>query len=442
MSSFEQKKLIFDRLNYKPSHAQEPIHRSEARFRLVAGGWRAGKSKLAAMEYMGRFWETPLLWIVAADYNRTKAEFNYICESLAKLGIPYVASARVDPGDIVIAGGKFKVSTKSASDPKTLAMEAPDGILVCEASQIDYDSWLRLRGRAAEKRGWILLEGSFESSLGWYSETFSRWQTPNPEGGESFSLPSWTNLVVYPGGREDPEIKALEVTYSKEAFAEWLGGVPCSPKGLIFSEFRNDLHTGMGGKYEFDPALDVQITIDPGFSAAYVVLACQRKEGHLYVFDEIYERGLITSDIIKVCQQKPWWHKVSGGVIDIEAIRHMSMTPVAEVWAKEAKIRLRSKRVPIDAGIERVKSFLLINPITNQPLLHINTRCRGLISEFGGCPNPITGMTAVYKYKEDSSGTVIGIADKDNHSSKALSYLLVDLFGYSITQRKSHIRFV
>ena len=173
MITWEQKKLIFDKLGYYPSVEQEALHQDESRIRLVAGGERAGKSLLSANEYLSRFWETPLLWLVAADYGRTKAEFDYICDGFDKLGINYSATKQVDPGEINAQGG-LRIVTKSASDSRKLAMEAPDGIIGCEASQLDYESFLRIRGRIAEKRGWLLLSGTFESSLGYYPELFTR----------------------------------------------------------------------------------------------------------------------------------------------------------------------------------------------------------------------------------------------------------------------------
>ena len=443
MPNWEQKQLIFNKLDYHPTSTQEPIHRSDARIRLVAGGERSGKSFSSAAEYLSRFWETPLLWLVAADYSRTYAEYHYICEGFDKLGISYDATKQIDPGEINVAGG-FRVVTKSSKDPRRLAVEAPDAVLGCEASQLDYETYLRIRGRLAEKRGWMLLSGTFESSLGWYPELYKRWQAPNDDEAVSFSLPTWSNLVIFPGGRQDAEILALERSCSAEWFMERYGGEPCPPKGLVFTEFKNNIHTGIGKDYDFDPAQLVHLAVDPGFATAYTVLATQKRGEHLYVVDEVYEKGLITSDIIKICKQKPWWNKVIGGAVDISARQHQAQPAVTEVWQKESGVYLRSQKIQIRDGIEAVKRFLGVNPLTNSPLLHINVKCKGLISEMGGCPNPINGQTQVYRWKQDKEGNVIGEDpdDRFNHSSKALAYGIIDLFGYSaVAQRRPKVRF-
>jgi len=442
MPNKQQRDFLFTKLGYQPSKEQDEIHNCDSRIRLVAGGERSGKSFSAAMDLISRMFEGRLYWLVAQDYSRTKAEYDYICEALDKLELRYTATKQVDPGEILVEGG-FRIVTKSAKDPRKLAMEAPDGILGCEASQLDYETYLRLRGRLAEKRGWALLSGTFESSLGWYVEAYNRGLFPNDEELISFSMPTWANLKIFPGGRDDPEIKRLESSYTKEWFMERFGGRPTPPSGLVFGEFRNHIHTGQGNEFEFDPSGLVHLMIDPGYATAYSVLATQKRGEQLFVVDEIYEKGMVTSDVIKVCKQKPWWSKVSGGTIDVAGFQHQAMPAPAEVWSREAGVGLRAQKIRIQDGIERTKTFLIVSPITGSPLLHINTKCRGLISEMGGCPSPITEMVAIYKWREDRDGKIVGDVpeDKNNHSCKALSYGLVDLFGYSTALRKGKIKF-
>jgi len=438
-----QRDFIFDKLGYYPSIEQRAVHDSTARVRLVAGGERGGKSYSSALDLVSRFYEGSLYWLVAADYERTRAEYDYICHCLDKLGWAYRATNHIDPGEIEVAGG-FRIVTKSARDPRKLAMEAPDGILGCEASQLDYETYLRLRGRIAEKRGWMLLSGTFESSLGWYPELFNRWQAPNQEMGESFSLPSWSNLAIYPGGRQDPEILALEVLHSYEWFMERCGGIPAPPKGRVFSEFSNAIHTGTDKNFQFDPTLPVYLWVDPGYAHYYAVLAVQKKGDSIYVLDEIYEHNLVTEEMVTIAKQKPWWQFVVGGAIDIGGTQHQAMPSVAEAWLKLSGVLLRSQKVRIQDGIEVCKAYLKVNPTSNRPKLFINSNCRGLISEMGGCPNPHSGQTTVYSWKMDKDNRVLGFVPEDKHNDacKALAYGLVDLVGYAPTiNRKTPVKF-
>jgi len=441
MATKAQRDLIFQKLGYKPSVEQELVHSAPERFRLVAGGERAGKSKVSAMDYMGQFWENPLLWLVAADYNRTRAEWDYIQDSFDKLGIAYQATKDVDPGRMEIAGG-FVVETKSAVDPRKIASTAPNMIIACEASQLDYSTFLRLRGRVAEKRGKLLMSGTFESSLGYYPELFNRWQLPNLDDAKSFSLPTWSNLAIYPGGRTDPEILALEHITPPDLFGERYGGVPCPPQGRVLSEFSNVMHVGIGDFYEYDPALPVHLAVDPGYATAYAVEVVQEKNGRPIIVDEIFERGFVTEDIIKIAMQRPWWGHVESGAIDIAATKHDSMPAVAEVWRKQGNLYLKCQKIAVRDSIERLKTFLTINPLTNRPLLGVNAKCRGFISECGGCENPITGQTAVWTWKHDKDGNVVNEEpeDKNNHATKALAYLLVAKYGFAQRRARKKTR--
>lgn len=439
----EQINHILGKLEWLPTEAQEPIVYSPARINFVCGGDRSGKSAVAEKYLMTRFWEGNLYWLVAADYERTRAEFEYIIEDLAKLKLPFEATKQIDPGEIRLEN-KIRIATKSAKDPSRLVMEPPDGVILCEAAQLDYETYLRVRGRIAEKRGWILAAGSLEDDFGWYNETIQRGQAPNPEGLVSFVMPTWSNIRIFPGGRDDPEIKALEESSPPEWFQRRFGAVAARPRGAVFQEFNNLIHVDTGGLYEFEPSKEVYIGVDPGYATAYAVEAVQIYDEHIYVIDEVFEHNLVTSNIITICKKRPWWNKVIGGAIDIAGTQHQGMPSPIETWQQEAGIGLNVNKVPIRDGIELVKTHLLVHPVTNSPNLHINAKCQGLISEFGGCNNPISGKPAPYRWKEDSKGNIVGEVpeDKNNHGVKALTYLLVDLAPAWGSNQRSRVRFI
>ena len=155
--------FLYDKVNFDPTDEQRVILDSNKRFTLVAGGEQAGKSMIASKFLLRRIFETEekgLYWLVAADYGRTRAEFEYLVDDFAKLGLLKKASKRVDPGRIELSDGTV-IETKSAKDPRTLAMRAPNGIIGCEASQLDLESYYRIRGRCAPRAAWMFLAGTF-----------------------------------------------------------------------------------------------------------------------------------------------------------------------------------------------------------------------------------------------------------------------------------------
>lgn len=202
-------------LGYGPSDRQRTAHDSQSRLTLVAGGERAWQSRSSAMELVWQLRAARLFWIVGPDYEQRRPELQYVIDSLYAVDDIKTMSGPARGPCVVVTKTGSRIVTKSARSPERLAGEAPDGILLCEAAQCNYEVYLRLRGRVAEKRRWLSLSGTFEGSQNWSAENFNQWSSQNPEGGKSFSMPPWENSIPYPGGYDDPEIQALRITYPK-----------------------------------------------------------------------------------------------------------------------------------------------------------------------------------------------------------------------------------
>lgn len=431
--SWDQKKLIFDKVGYEPTEGQLQIHKIDSRIKLIAGGERSGKSTVSAMELVGQFWLGDTYWLVGADYELCREEFKFLVDSFKKLGAVDLKNIHFPSRDqcsMDLAGG-IHIETKSAKYPERLAAVAPSGIIMCEAAQMDYEIFLRCLGRLAEKRGWLVMAGTFETSLDFFADKFREYQTgDNSEGGVSFSLPSWSNTYCYKGGYNNPEIQRMLSIYGKERFSERFVGKPMRPRGLVFSEFKSILHTG---HFPLDPGLDVFLGVDPGYHpGVYAVLAIQFINDEIYVVDELYEQHLITDQVIDIIQAKPYWQRVAGGAIDIEAKHIHGQKPIISIWQNKGKLSLDMKYVLIEDGIARLRTFLLPHPITGQAKIHIDSRCRGLISEFGGCKSPPNiEQGGAYKYRMNIKGEALSEKPKDecNHAIKALIYAIVAKYG-------------
>ena len=422
---------VLETLGHNLSPEQAALIYCHEREILGGGGERAGKSFVAADYFNARFWEGELYWVAAKDYERCHAEFEYIVQAMLKL-------QAVDPEQIHMPkNAQWNMTLKTGTVIKTWSLqdwlkvgsEAPDGIIVCEVAQTSQAEYRRLTDRTAEKRGWVVGTGTFESSLGWYPETWKLYQLPC-QAGKSLSLPTWSKRTIYPGGEHDPEIERLRIAYASQPdyFMERFGGVPCPPHGLVFGEFRYLTHV----KEMSVADAPVYLWIDPGYAGAYAVEVVQFDHDTVNVVDEVYVQGMVTEQVIQICLQRPWWRLVQGGVVDIAALQHQAMPAVAEVWQEKAKLRLISNKVQEAAGRERLHTFLNVNPIDHQPRFYVAPKCTGLLSEFGVCPNPFTGQAAPYVWKQDKAGVVVGEEpdDKNNHGIKAVTYGLVAKYGY------------
>ena len=344
------------------------------------------------------------------------------------------SSKGVDPGRIVLTDGT-RIETKSGVDHRTLSKESPDGIIGCEASQLDSTVFSRMRGRVTARNGWLFLAGTFESSVGWYPQLFKAWQ----QGGSdrrSFSLPSWTNRTLYPDGRYDAQLAALQADSTDDFFMERIAGRPVPPKGLVVPEIRPNVHVR---DVSYIPGVPVRLAIDPGYAGAYAVEVLQYIDGREVIVDEIYERGLVTEEIIEMARSREWWPDVEGGVIDVAGYQHHSMAAPGEAWLQEGGVSLSASRVSINDGTQRLRSFLKVPGNDRGPRLQIASHCKGILSEMGVTPNPFDGQTRPYRWKTDREGNIVGRVPEDryNHAIKAVIYHLVDKYGYASRPRAS-----
>ncbi len=452
---------ITEHIGVSPTAEQAEILASDKRFILVAGGEQAGKSVVASLFLIRKYFELmavrsgegsagvtkpddkarpqrpPLYWLVGATYGETQREFRYLEEWFGALDMVVESTKGVDPGRIVLSDGT-RIETKSGVDHRTLSKESPDGIIGCEASQLDSTVFSRMRGRVTARNGWLFLAGTFESSVGWYPQLFKAWRQGGPDR-RSFSLPSWTNRTLYPGGRDDAQLAALQADSTDDFFMERIAGQPVPPQGLVVPEIRSDVHVR---DISYVPGLPVRLAIDPGYAGAYAVEALQYIDGREVIVDEIYERGLVTEEIIAMAQSRRWWPDVEGGVIDVAGYQHHSMAAPAEAWLEDGKVSLSAGRVSINDGTQRLRSFLKAPAGDRGPKLLIAAHCKGILSELGVTPNPFDGQTRPYRWKTDREGNVVGRVPEDryNHAVKAVIYHLVDKYGYASRPRADTFR--
>jgi hypothetical protein len=369
--------------------------------------------------------------------------------TVAVLPEPEEVEVELDPNDVHTPAGdpwQFKVYNKrgvpesgialhvrtvSGSKPQKIARVAPDGIVGCEVATWTSELWWRVIARLGEKRGWLWASGSFESSTDWLSAVWKDWQFA--EDSRSYDIPSWTNSMVYPGGRQDPEIVALQDKLPEHLFSERIAGRPAPPQGTVYAEASRKQHVR---DVEYDPALPVEVAIDPGTAGAYAVLAMQVVGNEIRVVDELYERGFTHDDAIREVRKRPWGAKLSTGVIDgWGGTQHHGHKSALEVW-REHGVKLRPRRVkPVD-GIIRTKTFLRSDG-RHMHTLVVSPKAKGLLSEWGLGASVFPG-TGPWLYKLDAEGNPLREMpeQRNNHASTALYFWLVDQFGYVHKSRK------
>ncbi len=439
---------VWEVLHYEPSVEQAIFHDSDARFRCVAGGIQSGKSFSVAKElHKYSVIRSGFGWLVGPDYEQVKAEFGYLMQDCRDLGIldesslsfPQRGSARFK---LIPEMGAFEWQTKSASDPVSLASFAPDVVVMCEAAQQSHQAFMKCLERVARKGAPLILSGTFESSLGWYAEVYEEWMNNPDPAYRSFSLPTWSNLVSYPGGRTDPKIKQIEGTMPPDLFSERFGAVPTRPSGLVFPQFDRTLHL-KPAKELYDPDLPVEIWVDPA-THTYAVLFVQVKDDVVHVLDEVYEHNAIGQEVIPKVIAHRYWSKVQDGVIDIAAKQRQGNKSQIQVWADELKARgqhgVRWKMRYVYEEQWRNAIALRLAPPEKEPMLyfadHLNAR-----TDSTGRANGILGEFLTYRWPQFVEGkSQVSRPIKQNEDAlSALGYGLFAHFG-AVLQRRAKSR--
>jgi hypothetical protein len=435
------------------SHGQQEIHDTRARKIMVTGGVRGGKSQFLAMELLTEvFKENGLIWLVAPDFEQAKSEFNYMLSPLKELGFIVDEGQPEKGGRFFVTEWGCRVQTKSAKELTTLASFAPHVLAGLEMGQQPHTAYDKLQERALEYGARILMSGTLEDSQPWYADLWQKWQGPNEEDGRSFSLPSWSNTVKFPGGRNDPKIKELEKGVSPEVFLQRCGAVPYKPNGLVFKAYEPKIHLPPGG-LPFNPKLPIELAIDPA-QHTYAILAIQWRPlpglftvnlkgerlplTEVRVIDQVYEHDITAYEIIPMVKDKPWYKYIRTGVIDVAGTQRQANKSQVQIWKEETGITLRSKAVSIPQGIEVVRHRLRVHPDAKQPLVLFDYRLRS-DHDYAGRANGLLAEFGLYQWPTWTPGqaTAVRPIDANNDACKALGYWLYDRFGPAIERRPS-----
>ena len=88
-----------------------------------------------------------------------------------------------------------------------------------------------------------------------------------------------------------------------------------------------------------------------------------------------------------------------------------------------------------------LRRFFIVDPLTNEPCILVNSKCRGLLSEWGYCSNPVTNKPAPYVYRlnEDQSITDEEPMKQNDHATQALFYMLYGIRNFRMGMPKSRV---
>ncbi len=242
------KAALFEDLGYEPHAGQLAVHRSTARFRVVACGVRWGKTTAAAMEAIAAALEpkeSAIGWVVAPTYDLADRVFREVeVIVLERLRHRLVQKKEAERRILLrnMAGGVSEIRAKSADNPVSLLGEGLDFVVVDEAARLKPLIWQNhVSQRLIDKRGWALLI-STPKGKGYFYDLFRRGQGQARDAEhESWNMPSWTNPLLDRDLIEAERDKLPQRVFEQEygaAFVEGAGAVFRNVRELATGEWK------------------------------------------------------------------------------------------------------------------------------------------------------------------------------------------------------------
>jgi len=421
--TLQQKQVIWRALGYEPFPLQMPFHASTARVRQLVGAEGAGKSLMTARELVAAVPFCDLTYLVGQEFENTRREFEYIRDDLLALGMtePSMISDPKNPpwGLATLTGCRIvTISVAKCGAAGIIARgEEPDAIALLEAGVIVGESVFNAAWRRISRsKGQLILSGTLRDDFGWYArleETLR--EADNPYGGQTFSVPAWANLSVYPQGESDPQIMLLKRTLPPDEYSRTVEARTVSSLAAIFGGvFQPEVHVR---PCPFQQGVPVTLAIDPGwFPSAYAVAVMQRHGDEAWQIDEVYENMKTHEEVIEICKGREWWVAVRGLVGDVAMAQHQADRSAREVWQAKTGLPVRGRLLRVQEGIDRHRSMLQQRRLFHDP------KCVNTIWEY-----------RMYRRRVDRDGNPVSDTPLDtaNHCLKAISYYLADEFGLS-----------
>lgn len=437
---------VFDRLEYEPHRPQRRLHKAmrKRRFCVVCAGRRTGKSTAGGHALVPHIYEAYFnrdkldkyekrmeYWIVGPEYSDGEKEFRVLWADALRLGFPIDKPGSyndVKSGNMSLSlwDGKFQVHVKSAKYPQNLVGESLHGVILAEAAKLKPSIWFKyIRPMLADYRGWALMTSTPEGK-NWFYDMWMNGLKDDPEWW-SMRMPSWSNDILFPGGRLDPEIVSLGAGLTPEAFNQEIGAEFGDFVGRVFKEFDEETHVK---PLLYNPEFETYACVDYGWTNPFVWLLVQVDHwdnvyvlGEVYgphkrideVHEEILANGLAPRDL-------RWFYPdpaEPGDTRILEENLRIVGQPGTGGLIKD-RIRLIRQHLSIPKHLQHLE----FGHPERQPKLFIDPSCKNLIRDMGEYRYPRTSAES-----DGEKNASENPMKKDDHGPEALGRFFMGYFG-------------
>jgi hypothetical protein len=426
----------FEFMKYAPQPIQVQVHESKANVLIISGGEGSGKSLVTASEIACRFGTWKRVLLACYKSESAKNEANYLYKFLKRFGaVESYSTPKNGSLELITRDGSIVESVSTFTEGARAISgtgKSYDIIAMLEAGKQRYEVFQACLLRASRTGGLLILSGTIEKSEPWFADVINRLQGENELGAQVVIMPTWENRTLYPGGRSDPKIRAIEKELGEDLFLERCAGKPAPLHSLVLKEFSFLTHVYDWVKY--DPASRVEAWIDYGYSGSHYSVAFVQFHPRAYtrqfraelpdaplsdvfVIGDLYLDHATHEEVIAQAKTLPWWNHVSGGVGDVVGRTHpqAGQSPF-DVWRDKAGLALRGEYILVADNVDRHRTFLKDQP-TGAPRMFFSPKCKG-VREYG-----------LWKRKEIGENLYGDPEAKNCDFMKAVGYGLIDHFG-------------
>ncbi len=301
-----------------------------------------------------------------------------------------VADAEVH---MVSQAGKAVVYFIGLDEPGKIDSMNLSGFAIDEASQTTEEAFLKLQGRLRNPKGLRkgLLVGNPKGRDHVYRHFVSKLAI-KPAAHHKYKMivaPSTENIHLPEG-----YIEGMLGSYSKERIQRDIMGSFDSFEGMIYDEFSRQVH--VVEPYEIPKEYTRIVGADHGYTnPAAMLWGAVDHDGNIIIYRELYRRETLIKDICAEfkhligCSQKTpkGTEKIDAIYIDPSTKARRGQLGVSDFSTYleylPGHIPLVTANNDVSPGIDRVKTFLRVNPKTKKPRLTIFSSCTNLLEEIG-----------------------------------------------------------
>jgi len=338
------------------SNWQSEVFDNDARYKVINCGRRAGKSTISSLKLLEYATENSrsISWYIAPTYKQAKG---IMWEMLLDLIPPQVIEKKNETELTITLKNGSRILLKGSENPDSLRGVRIDFCVFDECAFIDKwdDVWKVVRPTLADTKAdcWFI---STPNGFNHFKDLMEK----KDKDWRSFHFTSYDNPFI---PRE--EIDQAKQDMNEDSFAqEWMGEFR-KMSGLIYKTFNRDIHMVDVPKLDSNWTFYRSLDFGFGHKTALGYFAVNSVGSEIYMYDGLYQSGLVPSDMAQAIKIKDGGKSYSRSVAD--SAQPMIIEELRQLGCDFEPIEKGQDSVR--TGISKVADLLKVRKDTGKPTL-------------------------------------------------------------------------